>query len=341
MSIIFLNPLRSTVTIDGDLATGVDFTGIDPTIETVSWYDTQGWVNYNYDPNLLVRPAAVLINALVPYQTYIDEATDIIYAAANPVTYYFTQETTFEGDTYPVGASYDSTTVGWPAPPNTTLIVPPSAETGQTLQWNGSAWVVASFDITSSLPEAKSSLISTTTQYGASAVNTELGLYSNAQQIQAPNVLFLGAINYPGTTIGEYQTYVDGLVASSTATINAATSTAELYSFNPANVPFTPTAPALGVISTGYGGQPEGQLMMNPSYYVSFNSLSLTEADTEIYIPYSSTVIPYGSTPGGFASFDNVFDFGDYRMQIRVAATSEIIAAFDCPDAPSNEDVSF
>jgi hypothetical protein len=172
-------------------------------------------------------------------------------------------------------------------------------------------------------------------------VNAELGLYSSVQQIEAPSVLALDALSYPGTTIGEYQTYVDGLVASSTATINAATSTTALYSFNPADVPFTPTAPALGVISTGRGSQPEGDLMLNPSSYVSFNSLSLTEADTELYVPYSSTVIPYGSAPGGFAYSGNVFDFGDYRLQIRVVATSEVIVEFDCPYAPSNENVSF
>ena len=156
MSVIFLNPLRSTVTIDGALASGVDFTGIDPTIVAVSWYETAGSVTYYSDPNLTVHPAPTPISSLVPYQTYIDEATDILYAAANPKTYYFTEQTTYNGTTYFIGSSYISTSVGWPAPPNTTLEVPPTVPAGQNLYWFDSKFVCSYYDPSQPLAEEKS-----------------------------------------------------------------------------------------------------------------------------------------------------------------------------------------
>ena len=146
-----------------------------------------------------------------------------------------------------------------------------------------------------------------------------------AGQLQVDRPVPLQAI------LAELQTVTDNL-GSQLAAIGAATTVDEIN-----NIVNKPT----GIINIGRGGQPEGALMLNASYYVSFTSSSLTEADTELYVPYSSTVISYGSTPGGFASTGNVFDFGDYRTQIRIVATSEIIAEFDCPDAPSNEDVPF
>jgi hypothetical protein len=180
------------------------------------------------------------------------------------------------------------------------------------------------------LPQAKSTLISTVTQGGAAAVNVELGLYSNVQQIEAGSVLTLDALSYPGTTIGEYQTYVDGLVASSTATINAASSTAALYSFNPADVPFTPAAS--GLLSTGRGGDGDGPLDLNNSIYTQFNSTTLTESETELYVPGTSTVISYGVVvPNGFTSNGDCFTLGDYRVQIRQAATGFVLAEFVCP----------
>jgi hypothetical protein len=201
--------------------------------------------------------------------------------------------------------------------------------------------VVSSFDPTLTLPQAKSTLISAVTQDGATAVNTELGLYSNVQQIEAPSVLALDALTYPGTTIGDYQTYVDGLVASSTATINAAGSTAALYSFNPADVPFTPAAS--GILSTGRGGDGDGPLDLNNSFYTEFNSVSMTEAETELYVPGTSTVITYGAVvPNGFTSNGDCFNSGDYLIQIREVATGTVIAEFECPLAvAANVDVPF
>jgi hypothetical protein len=81
---------------------------------------------------------------------------------------------------------------------------------------------------------------------------------------------------------------------------------------------------------------------LNVSYYTSFNSVSMTEAETELYIPGTATTIAYGSGgPGQFDSFGNCFAPGDYVMQIRETATSMVIAEFECPLAPAGTDVAF
>jgi hypothetical protein len=208
-----------------------------------------------------------------------------------------------------------------------------SAQQGQTLYFDSGAWVIASFDPSLTLPAAKTSLISTVTQNGATAVNNELGLYSNVQQIEAASVLTLDALSYPGTTIGEYQTYVDGLIASSTATINAASSTTALYSFNPANVPFTPTAS--GTITGSRTGND-----FNDSSYVTFVSNTLAEDDTELFIPATSTVIPY-ILPNQFNGLSEVFTFGNYTVQIRQSSSGFVLAEYICPAGPPDVVVSF
>lgn len=99
--------------------------------------------------------------------------------------------------------------------------------------------------------------------------------------------------------------------------------------------------PPTGILSTGRGAAPEGDFDLNPSFYTEFNSVSLTEAETELYVPGTSTVISYGSVPGGFVSFGACFNPGDFLIQIRETATSMVIAEFEVPFAPSNEDISF
>ena len=79
---------------------------------------------------------------------------------------------------------------------------------------------------------------------------------------------------------------------------------------------------------------------LDSSYYVSFSSTSLTEADTELYIPGTSTVVTYGAyVPGEFDTPPGAFALGDYVIQIREVATSSIIAEFECPSG--YEDISF
>jgi hypothetical protein len=97
--------------------------------------------------------------------------------------------------------------------------------------------------------------------------------------------------------------------------------------------------PPTGIINIGRGSA--GPLDLNNSYYTEFNSTSMTEAETELYVPGTTTVIPYGSIPGGFDSIGDCFTVGDYLIQIREVATGSVIAEFECPLAPANEDVAF
>ena len=98
--------------------------------------------------------------------------------------------------------------------------------------------------------------------------------------------------------------------------------------------------PPTGIINIGRGAA--GPLDLNVSEYTAFNSASMTEAETELYIPGTSTVINYGEfVPNKFDSAGNCFTLGDYLVQIREVATSQVIAEFECPLAPANEDVAF
>ena len=324
-------PSDTVVIIDGNVASGVSMTGIPATVQAIQWYGLQdaGTIQYYVDPETGVLPNPGSFTNPANYSTQTSQAEAIINAYQNPVTYYY--NSTLSG--FQLGTSVTVSTVGWPQPPYTTTLVPPAVPTGQTLWWYDSAWVVASFDPSLSLSSAKTSLISTTTQNGSSAVNTELGLYSNVQQITAASVLTLDCVTYPGTTIGDYQTYVDGLIASSTATINAASSTTALYSFNPAEVPFTPTAS--GTISGSRTGND-----FNDSYYVTFVSDTLIEGDTELFIPATSTVIPY-VLPTQFAATSEAFGGGDYRVQIRQSSTGFVLAEYICPAGPPDVVVAF
>jgi hypothetical protein len=98
--------------------------------------------------------------------------------------------------------------------------------------------------------------------------------------------------------------------------------------------------PPTGIINIGRGSV--DPLDLNVSEYTEFNSVSLTEAETELYVPGTSTVINYGEfVPNKFDSAGNCFNLGDYLIQIREVATSQVIAEFECPLAPSNIDVAF
>jgi hypothetical protein len=99
--------------------------------------------------------------------------------------------------------------------------------------------------------------------------------------------------------------------------------------------------PPTGLFFTGRGSG-LGPQDLNVSYYTEFNSVSMTEAETELYVPGTSTVISYGSGgPGQFDSTGNCFTLGDYTIQIRETSTSQVIAEFECPLAPAGVDVSF
>lgn len=98
--------------------------------------------------------------------------------------------------------------------------------------------------------------------------------------------------------------------------------------------------PPTGTLFTGRGAG-LGPLDLNVSYYTLFNSVSMTESETELYVPGTATVIPYGSYPGGFDSIGNCFTLGNYLLQIRETATGSVIAEFECPLNPTGENVAF
>jgi hypothetical protein len=101
---------------------------------------------------------------------------------------------------------------------------------------------------------------------------------------------------------------------------------------------------ATGVINIGRG-QFGGPLDLNESTYVMFNSpYSLTQSQTELYVPGTGITLAYGAlSPGGFNSAGPCFNTGDYLIQIRVADTNFVIAEFEVPLSTdgSNEDITF
>lgn len=99
--------------------------------------------------------------------------------------------------------------------------------------------------------------------------------------------------------------------------------------------------PPSGLLFTGRGGG-LGPQDLNVSYYNAFDSVSMTEAETELFVPGTSTVISYGSGGAGkFDSFGNCFNPGDYLMQIRETATGRVIAEFEVPLNPAGQNVAF
>jgi hypothetical protein len=136
------------------------------------------------------------------------------------------------------------------------------------------------------------------------------------------------------TLLGAMTTIGDSLAASLTA-IDSATSVDELNNI---------VNPPSGTLNTGRG-QGLGPLDLNPSYLKIFTSTTLTPADTELYVPGTSTVIPYDAglpAPYTFDSLGDCFASGDYELQLRVAATGAVIAAFTIPLAVSvNVDLPF
>lgn len=159
-------------------------------------------------------------------------------------------------------------------------------------------------------------------------INAEYGL----------NAFSFAGIASQSVTPTRYQAVLDSVTTitdsldSNLTAVEAATTVDEIN-----NVVNKPT----GLLFTGRGAG-IGPEDLNVSYYNAFNSVSMTEAETELYIPGTATTIAYGSGgPGQFDSFGNCFNPGDYLMQIRETATSMVIAEFECPLNPAGEDVAF
>lgn len=136
------------------------------------------------------------------------------------------------------------------------------------------------------------------------------------------------------TLLGEMVAIGDSLAASITA-IDSATTVDELNNI---------VNPPVGILNTGRGAD-LGPEDLNPSYFRVFDSTTLTPADTELYVPGTSTVIPYDAglpAPYTFDSVGDCFASGDYELQIRVAATSAVIATLTIPLAVvTNADIPF
>lgn len=337
-------PSAQSVTIDGQVANNVSMTGIPLNVNAIQWNGVAGvgTIEYVFDPLTNTLPPPGQFTDPTIYDAQIIQAEAIIDAYQNPVDYYFTEPTFYEGTQWQTGYLYVSIEVGHPAPPNTTTVVPPALiPVGQTLYWYDGAWVVSSFNPNLALPAAKTSLIHTVNTNAAEAVNAEVALYSTVQQIEAPSVGALDTLTYPGTTIGDYQTYVDGLTAAATATINAATSTSDLYSFNPAEIPFTPAAS--GVLNVGRGAFGDPDDLNNTTMMVW--SANFDATDTELFAPSTGTVMPFGGTVGVVFNYDSVgpcFSGGNYDLQLRQTSTGFVLFEFECPAAGvENVDVYF
>jgi hypothetical protein len=152
------------------------------------------------------------------------------------------------------------------------------------------------------------------------------------------DIITAAASQDPLARPARYQDVLDGMTAvtdqldSNLTAIDSATDVDEINDIvNPPN----------GVIFTGRGSG-LGPEDLNVSYYTVYNSLSLPESDTELYVTGTSTVIAYGSGgPGKFDSAGNCFNPGDYNIQIRNSKTGFVIAEFEVPLAPAGVDVAF
>lgn len=96
-----------------------------------------------------------------------------------------------------------------------------------------------------------------------------------------------------------------------------------------------------GVINTGRSGA--SALDLAPSYFPTLNNMpgGATEADLELYVPGTDTIISYNDklpAPFRFDSSGNCFAPGDFRLVIRVAATSQVLATV-YPPAGANQNI--
>lgn len=234
MSVITLVPEDNLIVIDGEVANDVNFSGINPTIHSVSWYDTQGVIEYNGNPITGEKPLNEIITELTPFQSYVTEAQNILYAQNNPVTYYSTSSALSYGDgVYGLGDAVVVTAVGWPQPAQTTAKVPTTPEEWQSLYWYNNNWVVSSFNPTLSLAQAQQYLNLQIQISAAAAGADQARIYSPVQLFDAASVSDLPSADFFSVTLGQYQSYLDSEVASLTAQVNAATTTLQLYGFNP------------------------------------------------------------------------------------------------------------
>jgi hypothetical protein len=80
------------------------------------------------------------------------------------------------------------------------------------------------------------------------------------------------------------------------------------------------------------------------SYFAEINDLpGFTQADLELYVPGTDTVIPYDAglpDPYKFDSSGDCFNPGDYRLVIRYAGGGAVISTITVPEG-ANTDVAW
>lgn len=229
-------PEDRVVVIDGQIAQNVDMSGIPPNVHAIQWDGLRGLgtIEYNVDPETGELPPPGSFVDAAQYATQVASAEAIIYAANHPVTYYSTiNGNTYGGVVYNLGSAIVIYTPDTPQPPNTTTLVPGTPASYQALYWYDGAWVLSSFDPTLALSDAKNVLNTAVAVSATEQSVIQSRIYSPVQFSTAADVTALPTADYPGMSLGEYQTYLNGQVASLQATVNAATATTELYSFDP------------------------------------------------------------------------------------------------------------
>lgn len=235
MANINMVPVDGTVVIDGYVAFGVNFTGIDPSIHAITWYDVFGELEFVYDPLTKVKPPNQDITSLAPYQSYVNQAQEIIYAAMNPQVYY----STINGLAGPNGEELDLgqmlvvDTPNTPQPGNTTTVAPPACDVFQDLYYYGGAWVCSSFNPSLPLSQAKQVLSTEVKSYAASNCSFQSRIYSTLEMVTTPDPGSLPCADYSTVTLSSYQATMDTRSAEMVDSINAATTTNQLYSFDP------------------------------------------------------------------------------------------------------------
>jgi hypothetical protein len=233
MTRITLFPGTNDAQIEGELAQDVDFTGIDPTIHCVQWYDTIGQIEYVGDLITGEKPQNETITDITPYMSYATQAAAIINAYKNPVIVYSTADgTLFQGITYALGSEITITTVDTDPPATSTPLVPPTPDVYQDLYWFDDAWLLSSFDPTLNLVGAKADLITKVQTSATVQADLQARIYSMYKLSIEASPGTLPTSDYAGVDLDTYQTYIDGEVSAMTATVNAATTASQLYSFD-------------------------------------------------------------------------------------------------------------
>jgi hypothetical protein len=241
MATYILIPEDGTLTINNQSAFGVDYSGIDPDIHAICWYDVEGSVEYVGNPITGAKPNNSIISDITPYLSYITQAQNIINAADNPQYFYAEADgVEFGGDIFQIGERLAYSEYPPLAEPPPGFTVNPSLTAsgeGVYLQWTGINWVTAAFPYDLTLQQAQNYLNTQVNVYGAKLINNQLRQFTFQDLIGAPDINDLVPTDtvlngYP--SIGDYTAAVDAEKLPLFAEIAAAQVVEDLYGFSPA-----------------------------------------------------------------------------------------------------------